>query len=835
MQGRFLSLTIVLIAIAGSVSAQQTKIYLDPQAEYKQAKEFYQNGEYSLAYPLFKELRQSMKTEDISNNRVEYEEVNFYAIACGLEQNEGFAAADARQFIDLSHNHNLNQKLSFSLGEYYFRRNELRKALDYYEKTTLNNLDNRQVADLKFHQGYSYFTLQQFEKARPLLQSIAQSPADPNFFDANYYYGFIAYYDHNYRDALSAFQKVEDHPTYGKIVPFYITNIYYFQGQKDKALEYGEAALKKASGYYDLPMRELVGHAWFERKNYAKALPFLEEYVNKAEKPSREDIYELSFCYYQTNQLPKAVEGFKKLSGGGDSLSLSAMYILGDAYLKLGDKPNARSAFSFCANNNTNDLQREVSKFNYAKLSYELGYQDVALTEFRKFIQQYPNSQYRQEAIETLVGLLAKTNNYREALSMLDAVESPTEAVKKLYPRILYGRAMELINDQDLNDAKPLLDKGLKDPNNSSITPAINFWEGEIAYRQDRIDDAIRYYNAYLSNPTYVSGEVTPANAKYNLGYCYFRKENYRQALGFFEQISKTVALNSAPIDQDLYVRIADCYYMNRDFAKAKSMYNTVINYSWPSSDYATYQIAMISGVSSANDKINLLKNIDRRYPGSQLIPDANLEVAKTLLADEKFREAIPYLNNVISAPGSNNLKPEAYLKLGLAYYNLDKNDDALAQYKKLVSQYPNSPEADEALENVKAIYVRMGRANDYIDFMKSAGKTVTVSEEENITYTAAENKYNDKDYNGALTALNNYLMKFPDGQHATDAWFLRAEIYNYKKDWKNAVSGYAEVTDNGPGKYAERSASQAANIYYFELQDYAKAEEYFKKFKDLA
>ncbi len=55
------------------------------------------------------------------------------------------------------------------------------------------------------------------------------------------------------------------------------------------------------------------------------------------------------------------------------------MYLLGDAYLRTGQKANARNAFLMCARNSSNQKQQEVSQFNYAKLSYELGYQDVAL------------------------------------------------------------------------------------------------------------------------------------------------------------------------------------------------------------------------------------------------------------------------------------------------------------------------------------------------------------------------------------------------------------------------------------------------------------------------
>ncbi|HRP31990.1 MAG TPA: tetratricopeptide repeat protein [Agriterribacter sp.] len=835
MQGRFKYMVMVLLCVTTQSIAQQSRILTDPQANFNQAKAFFQRGEYSLAYPLFRELRNGMRSTDRSNNNITYDDVQFYTIACELQQNETFAAEEAELFIVLNYNPALTQKLSFHLAEFYFRKNEIRKALTYYEQTNAENLSNRQVADMKFHKGYAYFALQDFNKAAPLLESIAKIPSDPNYKAANYYYGLVSYANRNYREGLTAFRKVENDDLYKKVVPFYVANIYYVQGQKEEALAYGESALGNKSGYYDVPMKELIGHAWFEKGEYAKALPYLETYVNNTRKVSRETLYQLSYCYYQAKQLSKAVEGLKQLSGGTDSLSQNAMYILGDAYLKLGDKANARNAFLFCASNNTNPSQKEVSKFNYAKLSFELGFQDIALTEFKNFLDEYPQSVYQKEAAEIAAALLANTNNYREALSILENIPSPSESVKRMFPRVLYGRAMELINDQDINGGKTLLDKALTAPYNTSVLPLVNFWEGEIAYRQNRIDAAILYYNDYLRNPSYSGGEASTIHAKYNLGYCYYRKENYAQAAAFFEQVAKNPPLNARPVIQDAYLRLADCYYMNKEYSRAKSIFNTIVNYSWASGDYATYQNAMIAGINSGNEKISLMKSIERKYPSSPMIPDVHLEIAKTYLASEKYREAVPYLNQVINAPVSENLKPGAQLKLGLAYLNLNNNAEALAQFKKLVATYPNTLEANEAIENVKAIYTSEGKTDEYIAFMQQSGKSVTVDEADNLTYKAAENRYIDKDFNGAFTALNNYINKFPDGQHALDAWFLRSEIYNQRKDWKNAVAGYVDVTDRGPSKYAERAASQAGRIYYFELEDYPKAEQYFGRLKSLA
>ena len=96
-----------------------------------------------------------------------------------------------------------------------------------------------------------------------------------------------------------------------------------------------------------------------------------------------------------------------------------------------------------------------------------------------------------------------------------------------------------------------------------------------------------------------MNGEVNPTNAKYNLGYCFLKKENYNQALGFFEQIVTTPKINSAPIEQDAYIRMADCYYMNRDYNKALAMYDKVLDFSWAGGDYATFQKAMVAGVNN--------------------------------------------------------------------------------------------------------------------------------------------------------------------------------------------------------------------------------------------
>ena len=729
--------------------AQQTFFITDPQATYKQAQEFYQKQYYSLAYPIFKELEQDQVSRPQLYETFGFENTHYYTLVCSLNQDDSTAVEPARIFIERENNAARGQMLSYHLAEYQFRHRNYEAALKGYESSGIENLNNDEIATLKFHKGYAYFIKKNFDLAKPLFDAIRQIPKDIHYIDANYYYGYICFYQKKYSDAYSAFSVVENNPKYANIVPYYIANIYLVQNQKDKAVSYAAAKLASGNQYYAPELRQLVGHGYYEEKNFSKGLPYLESYVNNSKSVSRQDLFELSYCYYQTQNYKKAIDGFRQLGGKDDSLAQNAMYLLGDAYMKTGQKANARNAFLFCASNSSYPAQKEISEFHYAKLSYELGYPDVALTEFRSFLQQYPNSGYAPEARELLLSVLANTSNYKDALALMDSVQNPSASARQLKARILYGRATELINDGMLSNAYELLDRASKEPNNTSLLPYINFWKGEIAYRTNRLDDAIPYFIEYLKTPV-SRGEVNPTDAKYDLGYCYLKKENYKEALNYFSQVVRNPGINVTPLEQDAYIRSADCYYMNRDFKVAVPMYNKVLEYSWPSSDYATFQKAMVAGVNNSSEKISLLSGLIRKYPGSGLVAEANMEIANTYLSNEQFRESIPYLKNVLGSPGNDALKPRALLRSGLANYNLGNNAEALSKYNELLKQYPNSVEAQEALDNAKSIYVEEGRTSEYVNFAKGMGIAISASQEDQLAYQEAEVQFNNGNFSGA-------------------------------------------------------------------------------------
>jgi tetratricopeptide (TPR) repeat protein len=822
----------MLTMLYGIVFAQPTHVFTDEEKDYKTVKEFIAKEQYAFAYPLVKDLKVKYKENKKSDNTYINDDINYYNALCELKLLQDIGKDDALEYINSVTNEPRKQTMSYHLAHYFFLKNNYSQAIIYFDEAGYENLSNEQIADAKFEKAYSHFNIKQYNEAKPLFNEIHQLPSNKYYIPANYYYGFIAYYDKQYGEALRSFKLVETFAEYKDVVPYYIAELYYFQGKKEESLKYGEEILTRNEPiYYDKELRLLMGQMYFEKKQYDKALPLLENYVSKSNKVSKEILYELSFCYYTAGNNEKAIEGFKQLSNEKDSMGQNSMYLLGDLYLKTGEKANARTAFQYSAYNSSNSMQQKVSRFNYAKLSFELGYQDIALTEIKNYVKDYPYSEYDAEAKEILVALLARTSNFTDALAIYKQMDKPTIGMQKNYPIILYGKAIEYINDQQLEKADDLFAQVILNENAGTKASYSNFWRGEIAYRKQKYDDAIRYLSTYLQANVPNQGEANAQTAKYNIGYSRLQKENYKDAASFFEQVASKVSPTSSALEHDAYLRCADAYYMQRDYAKANGMYDAAIAAVSPQSDYAMYQKALIAGIKNSKEKIALLNALNKQYPTSTLKQDVNMEVALTYISDEKFVDAVPYLNNIIIST-DGGLKPRAYLKLGLAHYNNKNNSEALKAYTQLIKTYPQSAEADEAFDIVKSIYVDEGKPDDYVILMNEIGKPVSVTEADSLSYSAGYNKYTAGDCAGAIVGFNNYSAKYANGAFALEANYFRADCYQKAKDLTNALVGYAYVSAKGNSKYFEKATLEAARINYFELKNYVEAKKYFESLK---
>ena len=837
--GLSVCLTIFMTLFLLQAQGQKSAKFWDPARDYKEALEIYDQGKYNIAYNKFHQFLERYEAEDEGKSGLLIADAHYYKASCASKQDdpktEGFYLA----YIDRFKGHSFNNSAYFDLGNLYFNKRDYHASLEYYNKVNEKALDKRFYEEFSFKRGFCYFSLKEFNTARLAWNDLIHRTDGEYYYEANYYYGMAAYFQENYDAAVAAFDVVDETARYKNVVPYYITQIHFIKADYEGVIDYAVPLVNDNGMKYRADMNQLIGQSYFEQGDYVNAVEYLADYVKQAKNVSKEDYYQLGFAEYQTLDYDGAVVSFKKLNHLNGALAQNALFLTGNAYLKLDDKENARTALKRAASLDFDAAIVEEARFNYAKLSYELNFNNDALVSLRKFINDYPSSDFSAEANEILADLLLNTKNYDEALAIIEKIDHPTPKITKAYQLMAYHKGISLYNEGRLNTALEAFTKSLRYTPDKSLQALTRYWMADIYHRKGNYAKSIVNMNHFLSasvipDPSYTT-KVSKSTGHYVQGYNHYKLSEYSKARMEFEKASNglTTEANTEIQNQllpDALLRTADCYYLGKDYNRAFTFYDKVINNGYDGSDYAIYQKALIDGIrGNYSKKIDLLKGLMNKYPESVLADDALFETGNTYIVMENMEAAIGSFDQLIRNHANSEWLPPARLKLGLIYFNQDKYDQALIQYKTVVSKYPKTTSSAEALTALRDVYIAKGDPQGYIQYLENVpGANVTMSEQDSILYLSAENLFTKGEYEKALTAFNDYLQRFPNGYFSLPAHFYRGECHFSFQDLDRAVGDYDKVLAVGANRFTERSLQRAASINYYHIKDYRTALEQY-------
>ncbi len=814
--------------------AQHTAVNNPAFKHYKEGIELYQNHLYENARSSFVNLLSELqrKPDQLAQYQTLVKDARFYHTLCLLNLDDVNGVEVAEDFIQESAQPAQTQIVAFQLARYFYRQHNFGQAVFYYEKAGIDNLTNQEIAEGKFELAYCYFNNKDFEKAKNQFASIKEIPGK-YFKPGNYYYGLLSYYYKDYNEALNSFQRIDKEAEYKSLVPYYIAEIYYFTGQKDKTLAIAEPYLKgKEKIYYETELRQLVGQCYFEDGAYDKALPYLEYYASHANEVRLQDQYQLAYTYYQTGNLNKAIEGFRELSSEKDSLGQNAMYLLADCYLKTGDKRSARNAFGICSESNHNADMQEVAAFNYAKLSYDLGYNDVANQSLQQFISKYPRSTFQPEAKGLLAETFLRSNNYTAAFDILNELDHTDNNLNRIYQKVTYGRAIQLLQDGNYGMADSLLSLSLLRATEKDQEALAHYWKGEMAFKRKEYSEAASSLNRYFEiQKVYPvkDAAVHPQSAAYLLGYSYFQQEKYSEALPWFTQAEKPSGDNqeSKLIAADATLRCADCLFMNRQYAEARKKYATAAELNKGNATYAKYQKAVIQGLEgNTQSKVSELKTLaDDKSTSS---PEASYELALTYMESKNYTEALKYLKPLIDRNDAS-YTPKALLKAAVACDNSDQKAQAKAYYQQLLTQYPQTAEAGTAMAALRNLYIDEGTPEAFYTYLKSQNisDSSNTNEEEDY-FEVAEDAYSAGNCLKAVVSFNKYIEKFPQGKSIAAAYYYKGDCQLKLKNTKEALAAWETLLAMPPNDYSDQAAGIAGELWFNE-KNYGKSKAAFQ------
>lgn len=825
---------IPLCLVVGShmASGQRSYQFDAPNRLFVEGKELFSLKNYSGCIDKLEAYKQHSTDADL------IQEADYMLVYSAYEQGRLNAVELLKDYLDVYPASRHADEVNFLIGSAHFGLGEYQKAIFWFNESNIDMLSPEQQEAYCFRLAYSLLQTGDMEKARGYFARIEQ--IGTKYREAStYYVAYIDYATGKYNNALVEFTRLKDLSDY-KERSLYITQIYFIQNKYEKVISEGKELLASyPDSENNSEVYRIMGNAYYHLGNEDQAINMLSKYVSSTDSPLRGDLYILGVCYYNKGNYSSAVNALGRTVRENDALSQNAYLYLGQSYLKLKDKNNARMAFEAAATSSFDKQVKEAAMYNYALLIHETAFTGFgeSVTIFEDFLNDFPNSKYADKVNDYLVEVYLTTKNYQAALNSIDKIKHPSTKILEAKQDILFQLGTQAFTNMELDKAVDLFSRAISlGAYNLESRNDAYFWRGESYYRQGEYNKAISDYRTYLNNTRQRNTDMY-ALAHYNLGYSYFKLKEYGEALNRFRQYVNLESNQQTPAYADAYNRIGDCLFHNRQFAMAEENYTRAAQLQPSAGDYSVYQKGFLLGLQKDyKGKISVMDRLIREFPESQYVDDALFEKGRSYVLLDNNQAAAASFEQLMRDFPQSSLARKAGVQLGLIYFNDNQPEKAADAYKSVISNYPGSEEAKVALQDLKSVYIELNDINSFAAYANSLGGNVRfeVSEQDSLTYLAAEKLFMRGDNEGARRSLTNYLQTFPQGAFSSNANFYLASIAFAKKDLEEAKRLFSLVLESGDTKFREESWARKAEIEYLD-KDYAAAMESFKHLQAVA
>ena len=409
------------------------------------------------------------------------------------------------------------------------------------------------------------------DEADMLIQSLQNCKTHQ--MDMVYCDGYIKYVRGDYKGALEDFQIVRNNSDYAKNIPVYMADCYLHTGEPGKSLSLLNNQLPLFSKHlsaidakYTDEIHRIRGEAYYDQKNYSKAVEALSQYIYNVETPRRTALYKLGQSYFNLQEYAKASNALSRSAGtANDEMAQNAWLNAGICYVHSQNKKQAQIAFQQASEMTVDKKLQEEALYNYALTLHEgntMGFGE-SVKVFEKFLNMFPNSQYTSSVSKHLAEVYFSTKNYPAALESINKIKNPSAEILQAKQKVLYNLGVQEFIAGNYRNSDSYTTQAISLGSNEAF-----YIKGESEYRQGKYNQAINNLKQYVS--VTARNQSNYGQALYSLGYAYFKQKQYNQANNYFNNfIGTTTASNNKTLKADALNRLADCLYTDRKYDDA--------------------------------------------------------------------------------------------------------------------------------------------------------------------------------------------------------------------------------------------------------------------------
>lgn len=618
-------------------------------------------------------------------------------------------------------------KLSYEIGNSYQTVPEI--LLGFIKKYPANA--NRAAIEKLLID--SYISSKNYKEALVLLEKNKSPENKLAYQKVTFYRGLELYSDRNYTEAAKMFKSSLD----GQMDATFATRATFWKGET----EYVTQDYKNA----------VLSYKQFTGATNAATTP---EYKNSN--------YNIAYAYFKLKDYDQAATYFQKQIDGGklDSERLS------DAYLRLADCRFVTSKYwpAMDAYNKVIEFKGVDADYAYYQKAICYGFvarNDTKIVELNSFLQMYPKSNYRDDAMYELANTYVASDKQDLALKTFDRLiaenKNGTYTAKSILRQgLIYYNSDK--NEPALTKFKKVAAEFPKTPEalEAVSTARLIYVDG------GRVDE----YASWVRTLDFVAvSDADLDNDTYESAVKQFEQNNYKQAISGFASYISSFPRGIHSLKANFY--LAQAYFSEGQKDKAIANYQYVINE--PRSEFTEQSLARLSQILLDNNEkakaIPVLVRLENEADYAQNKVFAQSNLMKCYYDKKDYANSVTYADKVLNSPKiDDNVKSDAQIIIARSAIQTGDEVKARAGYAKLltIAKGELAAEAlyydayfknqDGKFENSNTAVQKLAKSYSSYRYFGAKGLVVM-----------AKNFYGLKDSFQATYILDNVIKNFTD------------------------------------------------------------------------
>jgi TolA-binding protein len=562
------------------------------------------------------------------------------------------AIAELENFLKDYPASSYNHDVKELLAQAYVNGSNYNKAIEYIEAmSTRSPSVNQAYQKATFLKGSELFNKDDYAGAVAFFEKSLSYPASPNY---------VALASYWCSEALSIDRKYQEAITrYQKVISLSA------QAEPDVVLR----------------TRYGLGYAHFNLQQYEQALFNFKEYTikgNKSQPAYSDAMIRLADCYYVSKSYNDALQYYNRarnLNSPDDDYILFQTGVINGILRKYAD---ARSQFTNLINNYPKSQYRDEAMFQRAQFEIEQGNYEVAATGLSQLIREGAGSRFLPYAYMRRAAAYFNLKDYNKTVADYATIinDFPTHPLAQ---QVLLPLQEALSLSGSSSDFEKYLAEFKKaNPENKNLE-VVEFESAKTLYFDQQYQRSITAFSAYLAN---YAQSPRAQEANFYLAESYYRTREYDKALPIYTELSNDAAFNMV---NRVVARIAEIEFRKGQYERAITAYRRMERLATNKKEQYNAWSGMMESffLMARYDSVNTYANIilERGNINAGAQNKASLYLGKSAMAQGNYDLAKDEFINTLNT-ARDEYGAEARYRLGEIFYLTKQYDQC---YKTLI------------------------------------------------------------------------------------------------------------------------------------------------------